>query len=757
MAYLCAGMPPTRTVASCLAAAVALAAAAPLQAQALELRAPLTRSGAPAVPASLAGSVGAFLPDEATWAAMRGAAEIRLADVPIGPGRTVTLRLHPIEPFAPDATIVVAERRADGTVAERTIARPDAQYWGGEVEGSPGSGVMLARSAAGIHGFVQEASGTSVISSGPAGRGGAVATFATADLPEGAIDWAAWACDAIPAPGTAEILEPSGGHLVEPCRQVRVAVETDNEFYGRFAAAADPAAAATGYVGTIYAAMLQIYRRDIAALPQVGYLRLWASAADPWTATTTSTELSEFRNYWIANNASTSRNVAQFLSARALGGGIAWMNAVCGSYGYSVAGNLSGYFPYPLVDSSGQNWDIIVTSHEMGHNFGAPHTHSYCPPADSCAPSGYFGSCQTSQVCTGTGTIMSYCHLCSGGTANIQLVFHPQNIASMSAFLAGMPCNLTGSAQPPVAVPDAFTAFQGLATTLDPLANEADANCESIALGTFPATTAAGAALVRIPGTGGQRDTLRYTAPSTFSGTDTFAYQLLDASQQSATATVAVTVQPLIRATPVYGDVPQLEARYYELSAPTALPAFDTLAPYLGTTVPQVAFGSTTGAFATGGRADNVGAVFSGWVQVPTTGTWTFHVSSDDGSRLLIAGRTVVSNDGVRSAMAEQSGTVNLEAGKHPIRIEFFEATGGAGCIASLSGPGVAKAPIEASRLSRGGSSVPGDLNGDGRVDGADLGMLLAAWGTATAWADLDGDGTVGGADLGLLLARWTS
>jgi hypothetical protein len=52
-------------------------------------------------------------------------------------------------------------------------------------------------------------------------------------------------------------------------------------------------------------------------------------------------------------------------------------------------------------------------------------------------------------------------------------------------------------------------------------------------------------------------------------------------------------------------------------------------------------------------------------------------------------------------------------------------------------------------------ATCPGDLNGDGAVDGADLGLLLAAWGTADAGADLDESGTVDGADLGLLLAAW--
>ncbi|MFO0874239.1 MAG: hypothetical protein U0575_09745 [Phycisphaerales bacterium] len=54
---------------------------------------------------------------------------------------------------------------------------------------------------------------------------------------------------------------------------------------------------------------------------------------------------------------------------------------------------------------------------------------------------------------------------------------------------------------------------------------------------------------------------------------------------------------------------------------------------------------------------------------------------------------------------------------------------------------------------------IPGDLNNDGVVDGADLGGLLAAWGPCIdpcCVADLNGDSTVDGGDLGILLANWS-
>lgn len=54
------------------------------------------------------------------------------------------------------------------------------------------------------------------------------------------------------------------------------------------------------------------------------------------------------------------------------------------------------------------------------------------------------------------------------------------------------------------------------------------------------------------------------------------------------------------------------------------------------------------------------------------------------------------------------------------------------------------------------GPLVPGDLNGDGVVNGGDLGILLLNWGT-NGLGDLNLDGIVDGADLGDLLNAWTS
>ena len=51
--------------------------------------------------------------------------------------------------------------------------------------------------------------------------------------------------------------------------------------------------------------------------------------------------------------------------------------------------------------------------------------------------------------------------------------------------------------------------------------------------------------------------------------------------------------------------------------------------------------------------------------------------------------------------------------------------------------------------------ACPGDFDGDGEVNGADLSFILSTWNTTNESADLDGSGTVDGADLSVLLAAW--
>ena len=52
--------------------------------------------------------------------------------------------------------------------------------------------------------------------------------------------------------------------------------------------------------------------------------------------------------------------------------------------------------------------------------------------------------------------------------------------------------------------------------------------------------------------------------------------------------------------------------------------------------------------------------------------------------------------------------------------------------------------------------SNPSDLNGDGQVGPADLGLVLAWWGVGSTGGDVNGDGNTDALDIGRLLADWT-
>ena len=48
-----------------------------------------------------------------------------------------------------------------------------------------------------------------------------------------------------------------------------------------------------------------------------------------------------------------------------------------------------------------------------------------------------------------------------------------------------------------------------------------------------------------------------------------------------------------------------------------------------------------------------------------------------------------------------------------------------------------------------------GDLDGDGFVNGVDLGLLISEWGSEGSYADLNEDGVIDGADLGFIFSAW--
>jgi hypothetical protein len=252
-------------------------------------------------------------------------------------------------------------------------------------------------------------------------------------------------------PGPVEKAATAGIATKIAAYTARVAIETDYEFYAKF----NSTTTASTYVGNLIGYASTLYQAEINTSLAVQSISLWTTTSDPWNQTTSTCKLMEFGRYWNLNKTGVSRSIAHFLSGRA-GGGVAWTGALCsGAFGassscsglptdapwgggYGFTGGITGTFN---ATSPTVMWDIFSVSHEIGHNFNSPHTHCYngiggnASPVDQCrsGDSGCYIGTQTlpGPVGVGSGTLMSYCHLLSGGYSNISLKFgtnHPYGV-----------------------------------------------------------------------------------------------------------------------------------------------------------------------------------------------------------------------------------------------------------------------------------------------------------------------------------------
>jgi hypothetical protein len=206
-------------------------------------------------------------------------------------------------------------------------------------------------------------------------------------------------------------------------RLLELAVDTDYEFARLFTT---PEAAAE-YVVTLYAATAAISERDANVRLALTWVRIW-DRPDPGLASGIPDDVH--------------RDVIHQLSGNASLGSVGGLGALCtGNYGAQIA-QLAGHFDGAGVGAQ-HLWDLYITAHELGHNFGSPHTHCFFPPIDQCFP------CLAEAPVTTRGTLMSYCVLRPGGLTNIDLRYHRLAVDAMQGILAaasclGFDCNANG-------------------------------------------------------------------------------------------------------------------------------------------------------------------------------------------------------------------------------------------------------------------------------------------------------------------------
>jgi len=147
---------------------------------------------------------------------------------------------------------------------------------------------------------------------------------------------------------------------------------------------------------------------------------------------------------------------------------------------------------------------------------------------------------------------------------------------------------------------------------------------------------------------------------------------------------------------------PGLTGEYFDLG--TDLDGFPTIAadkkPTLKRVDKNLNFRSTSMTFPDTKLQSHFAIRWTGKIRIPKDGKYTFFLESDDGSRLLLDGKQVVDNGGLHE-MQVDSGTVELKAGDHDLKVDYFENEndGGAGCVLSWKAEGLAKEVVPESAL----------------------------------------------------------
>jgi len=115
------------------------------------------------------------------------------------------------------------------------------------------------------------------------------------------------------------------------------------------------------------------------------------------------------------------------------------------------------------------------------------------------------------------------------------------------------------------------------------------------------------------------------------------------------------------------------------------LPDFDSLEPDAVSVAPKIRPANWVD--------ERIGYRFSGFLNIPRDDVYLFELASDDGSRLVLDGRTLIDNDGLHGT-ATKKAPAALAKGWHPITIEWFNRTGDATLDLNFAAAGDKPGPI---------------------------------------------------------------
>jgi hypothetical protein len=160
---------------------------------------------------------------------------------------------------------------------------------------------------------------------------------------------------------------------ITPMKVARISTDADGEYVASLGGASQ----ANTQIQNILSFVEGIYESEIGISFQIVQQNAWADAnSDPYTSTAPSTRLGQFRDHWNANFPNTdvnARAIAHLFTGVNLDGstiGIASFAVACRNANFAYG--LSQQFPFGSASITAQT--VVLTAHEIGHNFGASHT-----------------------------------------------------------------------------------------------------------------------------------------------------------------------------------------------------------------------------------------------------------------------------------------------------------------------------------------------------------------------------------------------
>ena len=373
---------------------------------------------------------------------------VTIAEFPVEPGVRHPVTLERVDIYASGARVVVID-----AAGEHDVARSNRLYFRGTSVWDAKIGVALSVDPANghFHGVVRTRDSVNAIAKLETNTGDSYRLATPSALRPQGSPHLQYGCgsDTLPPDFTAEDFPPtnpfprqSKAVTDEPLYSAVIAFDTDQEWlHYRFA---DNTSDATTWIADYINESNVMYERDLSLRLLVGSTILRTGGppfnTDPYSVNESPAGggmLNEFGAYWAANYDATPRVFAQLLSGKSSSdsssSGIAWLDGYCEHQ--SSGGGYSIFEPFKATWVTMAS-NVRVGAHELGHNFGSPHTHCYNPVIDECynQEGGCFDGATTSCPPGGPGTMMSYCHF--RGCGDNQILFHSRVIDFLDGYRA---------------------------------------------------------------------------------------------------------------------------------------------------------------------------------------------------------------------------------------------------------------------------------------------------------------------------------